>query len=241
MVAATILSGITVCSTALRDFTPSMTTTPSPLKTRRRRVRQGCCALSGDSRENDILCRAHARKAECDFRALETVGSRTLDCAAALADFHSEAFQSFQMEVYRSGTELAAARKGQNRLFSASEQRTQKDNRAAHFAHKAVGNLRAVYALAVHEHGRALALYLAAEIPKYPSRRADVRKTGTVEQNVLSLAQKRRRKHGQNTVFRALNRSASAELISSADYKSRHTSSPLENLTDLFYGRFACM
>ena len=185
------------------------------------RVVDDACALRAAGGENGVLRRADARNGEGDVRAAKAF-RLAAQLAVALGDLRAQLAQGGQMQVNGPRTELAAAGVGQDRFSLPREDRAQKNDGRAHFAHQLVGNVAARHRRSVHLQRRAVAPHAAAEVAQDGDGRVHVAQTRTVLDAADVPREDRRRQHGQDAVLAALYRQFSVKRRAALDAQIAH-------------------
>ena len=178
--------------------------------------------------DHGVFRGANARQRERNFRAAKVRGAAH-DAVLALLDLRAEQPQGVQMEIDRPRAKLAAAGKRYLRLAEAGEQRAEKDHGGAHPVHQLARNVAPRGRSRIDGERIAAASRGAAEIAENVHRRVNVAQIRTVEQLRFRAAEKRRRDHRQNRVFRALYADLPAKRRSAGYMPYTHSSSPAQH------------
>ena len=105
---------------------------------------------------------------------------------------------------------------------SPREDRAQKNDGRAHFAHQLVGNVAARHRRSVHLQRCAVAPHAAAEVAQDGDGRVHVAQTRTVLDAADVPREDRRRQHGQDAVLAALYRQFSVKRRAALDAQIAH-------------------
>ena len=172
--------------------------------------------LGGGCRHHQVLGTADSRNIEIDPRTLKTLAFG-FHIAMLQGDLGTQGLESFKMQVYRAGTDGAAAGQGNARLAEASQQWSQHQHRGAHGLDQIIGGLMAVDAGGIDLHHMPVAFNLCTEGFQDLDGGIDVTQKRHVADLVHSGRQDSGDKDRQRGILGTADRDLSLQLFSTLD------------------------